>query len=127
MQWFGDPDLPLTPTSVDDVAATMAAAGTRDTSDAGIRHVPHPAATSGRTPAAEACRQAGTRLRSVSHGSARIRLLGRVLPLARDVAESAYQFEQPFVVDGSRAAHAFGPTPTPYGVGVRRTPEALRG
>ncbi len=127
VQWFGDPDLPLTPTSVDDFAATMAAAGTRDTSDAGVWHVPHPAATSGRALAAEACRQAGTRLRLVSHGSARIRLLGRVHPLARDVAEMAYQFEQPFVVDGSRAARAFGLTPTPYEVGVRRTLEALRG
>ena len=127
VQWFGDPDLPLTPTSVDDFAATMAAAGTRDTSDAGVWHVPHPAPTSGRALAAEACRQAGTRLRLVSHGSARIRLLGRVVPLARDVAGMAYQFEQPFVVDGSRAARAFGLTPTPYEVGVRRTLAALRG
>ncbi len=125
MQWFGDPDLPLAPTSVDDVVATLAAAGTRDTSDEGsgtCRTPPRPAA--GR----RLRRRAGRRvLRLVSRGSARIRLLGRVLPLARDLAGMAYQFEQPVVVDGSRAAHAFGLTPTPYEVGARRTLEALRG
>ncbi|SNS26322.1 Nucleoside-diphosphate-sugar epimerase [Geodermatophilus saharensis] len=126
VQWFGDPDLPLTPTFVDDFAATLAAAGTRDTADAGVWHVPHPAPTTGRALTAEACRQAGTRLRLVSHGSARVRLLGRLHPLVRDVAEMAYQFEQAFVVDGRRAARAFALTPTPYREGVHRTLAALR-
>ncbi|SFO73988.1 Nucleoside-diphosphate-sugar epimerase [Geodermatophilus dictyosporus] len=127
VQWFGDPDLPLTPTFVDDFAATLAAVGTRDTSDAAVWHVPHPGVTSGRALAAEACRQAGTRLRLVRHGSARVRLLGAVLPLAREGAEMVYQFEQPFVVDGGAAARAFGLTPTPYDEGVRRTLAAVRG
>ncbi|MGY1650219.1 NAD-dependent epimerase/dehydratase family protein [Geodermatophilus sp. SYSU D01119] len=127
VQWIGDPDLPLTPTLIDDFAATLAAAGAGDTSDAAVWHVPHPAPTTGRALAAEACRQAGTRPRLTAHGSARIRALGRVLPLAREGAEMVYQFEQPFVVDGSRAARAFGLTPTPYAEGVRRTLAWLRG
>ncbi|MGY1679232.1 NAD-dependent epimerase/dehydratase family protein [Geodermatophilus sp. SYSU D01176] len=127
VQWLGDPDLPLTPTFVDDFAATLAAAGTQDTSDAAVWHVPHPGVTTGRALAAEACRQAGTRLRLVRHGSARVRALGHVVPLAREGAEMVYQFQQPFVVDGSRAARAFGLTPTPYEEGVRRTLAALRG
>jgi Nucleoside-diphosphate-sugar epimerases len=126
VQYLGDPDLPLTPTFIDDFAATLAAAGTADTSDAGVWHVPHPGATTGRALASEACRQAGTRLRLVRHGSARVRLLGHVLPPAREGAEMVYQFEQPFVVDGGRAARAFGTTPTPYEEGVRRTLAAVR-
>ncbi len=126
VQYLGDPDLPLTPTFIDDFAATLAAAGTADTSDAGVWHVPHPGVTTGRTLAAEACRQAGTRLRLVRHGSAQVRLLGHVLPLAREGAEMVYQFEQPFVVDGGRAARSFGLTPTPYEDGVRRTLAAVR-
>ena len=126
VQYLGDPDLPLTPTFIDDFAATLAAAGTADTSDAGLWHVPHPGATTGRALASEACRQAGTRLRLVRHGSARVRLLGHVLPLAREGAEMVYQFEQPFVVDGGRAARAFAITPTPYEEGVRRTLAAVR-
>ncbi|SNS14798.1 Nucleoside-diphosphate-sugar epimerase [Geodermatophilus pulveris] len=127
VQWVGDPDLPLTPTFIGDFAATLAAVGTRDSSDASVWHVPHPPATTGRALAAEACRQAGTRLRLVSHGSARVRLLGHVLPLAREGAEMVYQFEQPFVVDGAPAARAFAITPTPYEQGVRQTLAALRG
>jgi len=127
VQWLGDPDLPLTPTFVDDFAATLAAVGTQDTSDAAVWHVPHPGVTTGRALASEACRQAGTRLRLMQHGSARVRAVGRVVPLAREGAEVVYQFEQPFVVDGTRAARAFGLTPTPYEEGVRRTLAALRG
>ncbi|MGY1666397.1 NAD-dependent epimerase/dehydratase family protein [Geodermatophilus sp. SYSU D00696] len=127
VQWVGDPDLPLTPTYVDDFAATLAAAGTRDTSDAGVWHVPHPGVTTGRALAAEACRQAGTTLRLVAHPGARLHLLGRVHPLAAEVAGMAYQFEQPFVVDGSRAERAFGLSPTPYPQGIHRTLAALRG
>ena len=126
VQWFGDPDLPLTVTFVDDFAATLAAVGTRDPSAAAVWHVPHPGVTTGRALAAEACRQAGTRLRLVRHGSARVRVVGSVVPLAREGAEMVYQFEQPFVVDGSRAARAFGLTPTPYEEGVRRTLAAVR-
>ncbi len=121
VQWLGDPDLPLTPTFIDDFAATLAAVGTGDTSAAAVWHVPHPGVTTGRALAAEACRQAGTRLRLVRHGSRRVRALGHVVPLAREGAEMVYQFEQPFVVDGSRAARAFGLAATPYEEGVRRT------
>ncbi len=126
VQWIGNPELPLTPTFIDDFAATLAAAGTRDASDAGVWHVPHPGATTGRALAAEACRQAGTRLRLMQYGSAQLGLVGHVLPLAREGAEMVYQFEQPFVVDGSRAARAFGITATPYEEGVRRTLAGLR-
>jgi hypothetical protein len=82
--------------------------------------------TTGRALAAEACRQAGTRLRLVRHGSARVRLVGSVVPLAREGAEMVYQFEQPFVVDGGRAARVLGLPPTPYEDGVRRTLAAAR-
>lgn len=126
VHWIGDPDLPLTPTFVGDFATTLAVLGTTDTADAGVWHVPHPGQTTGRGLAAEACRQAGTRLRLMAHGSAQVRALGAVLPLARLGAGMAYQFEQPFEVDGSRAAEAFGLTPTPYGEGVAAALAAQR-
>jgi hypothetical protein len=62
----------------------------------------------------------------MEYGSAQVGLVGHVLPLAREGAEMVYQFEQPFVVDGSRAAGAFGITATPYDEGVRRTLAGLR-
>lgn len=126
VHWLGDPDLPLTPTFVDDFARALAVVGREDPSDAGVWHVPHPGSTTGRALAAEACRQAGTRLRLWPHGTAQVRAAGLLVPLAREGAEMVYQFEQPFEVDGSRAARAFGLTATPYEDGVRRTLDALR-
>jgi nucleoside-diphosphate-sugar epimerase len=125
VHWVGDPDLPLTPTFIGDFARTVAVLGLADSSDAAVWHVPHPAPTTGRALAGEACRQAGTRLRLRRHGSAQVRALGVVLPLARLGAGMVYQFEQPFVVDGSRAAAAFGLPATPYEEGVRATLDAL--
>jgi nucleoside-diphosphate-sugar epimerase len=121
VHWVGNPDLPLTPTFIGDFGRTLATVGVSDSSAAGVWHVPHPGVTTGRELAAEACRQAGARLRLFRHGSGHIRVLGRVWPLAGEAAELVYQFEQPFVVDGSRCAAAFDITPTPYEEGVRAT------
>jgi nucleoside-diphosphate-sugar epimerase len=126
VHWIGDPDLPLTPTLVDDFARTVAVLGLQDTADAAVWHVPHPGRTTGRQLAAEACRQAGTRLRLLRYGHRQVRAVGWFVPLVREGAELVYQFEQPFEVDGSRAQSAFGLTPTPYEEGVRRTLAALR-
>jgi nucleoside-diphosphate-sugar epimerase len=122
----GNPDLPLTPTYVDDFAATLAAAGRWDDADASVWHVPHPPATTGRLLAAEACRQSGTRLRLMAHGAGRLRALGAVSRVGRVGAAMAYQFEQPFVVDGSRAARLLEVRPTPYADGVAATLAAHR-
>jgi nucleoside-diphosphate-sugar epimerase len=126
VHWAGNPDLPLTPTYIDDFAATVAVLGRRDQSEAGVWHVPHPGTTTGRELATEACRQAGRRLWLVGHSSARIRALGHFSALVREGAELVYQFEQPFVVDGSRAARAFDIRATPYAEGIRATLAALR-
>ncbi len=126
VHWVGDPDLPLTPTFVDDFASTVAVLGRQDRSDAAVWHVPHPPATTGRALAAEACRQAGTRLWLLRHGTRQARALGLLVPIVREGAELVYQFEQPFVVDGSRATRAFGLEPTRYEDGVGKTLAALR-
>ncbi|HWM02354.1 MAG TPA: hypothetical protein VNP92_08435 [Actinophytocola sp.] len=51
-----------------------------------------------------------------------MRALGLVSPLARgEGAEMIYQFEMPFVVDGSRFTRAFGAKVTPIDEAVRVT------
>ena len=127
VHWVGDPDLPITPTYVDDFATTVAVLGLRDRSEAAVWHVPHPEPTTGRALAAEACRQAGRRLVLVRHGHRQAHLLGHFSALVREGAELVYQFEQPFVVDGTRAAREFGVRPTAYQDGVRSTLASLRG
>jgi nucleoside-diphosphate-sugar epimerase len=43
------------------------------------------------------------------------------MPGARETVEMLYEFEQPFVVDGSRFSDAFGLTPTPLVEALHRT------
>lgn len=121
VHWFGNPDLPLTPTFVGDFARTLVAVGCYDSGWATTWLVPHPDATTGRELAATACRLAGTQLRLSAHGTRQVQLLGTILPLARAGAEVIYQLEQPFVLDGSRAASAFNLRPTAYDAGVVAT------
>lgn len=124
-RWFGRPDLPITPTYVDDFARTIAAAGRLDRGDAAIWHVPHPGVVTGRELVALAAGLAGRRPAVTAITGRQLRLLGTVVPLARQAADLLYQFEQPFVVDGTAAAAAFDLDPTPYAQGVRDTLRSL--
>jgi nucleoside-diphosphate-sugar epimerase len=69
VHWVGNPDLPLTPTFIGDFGRALATVGVSDSSAGVVWHVPHPGVTTGRELAAEACRQAGARLRLFRHGS----------------------------------------------------------
>jgi nucleoside-diphosphate-sugar epimerase len=86
-----------------------------------VWHVPHPDPTTGRAFVDTIFGAAGTRTRVTAHGSRAVRALGLVSPLAREGAEMIYQFEMPFVVDGSRFARAFGAKATPIDEAVRVT------
>jgi hypothetical protein len=51
-----------------------------------------------------------------------IRLIGTFNPLVRELNETLYQFERPFVSDASKFQRAFGPfEPTPHPDAVRHT------
>lgn len=119
--WFGSPDLPITPTFIDDFARTIATVGREDSSDCATWHVPHPEPTTGRALVALAAGAAGRRAALTAVRGWHLRALGTVVPLARAGAELLYQFEQPFVVDGTMTTKAFGLPPTPYAVGVHET------
>ena len=120
--WFGDPDLPLTPTYIDDFARVIVTLGVNAESEGEVWHVPTPPETTGRQFVREVFTQAGHHPRLVSIGSRTARVLGAVSPLVRHGAEILYQFEQPFVVDGSRFTERFGDLPvTPYRDGIAHT------
>ena len=59
-----------------------------------------------------------------------IRLVGLFNPVVRELDETLYQFQRPFVSDGSKFQAEFGPfEPTPHPEAVRRTvavPTAVR-
>ncbi|GAA4704682.1 NAD-dependent epimerase/dehydratase family protein [Pseudonocardia yuanmonensis] len=121
-RWIGALDRPLTPTFVEDFAGVLATLGGVPAEDLGrVWHVPHPAPTTGHEFVAELRRRTGCRAPLVRVGARTARVLGLLWPLAREGAELVYQFEMPFVVDGSAFAARFGFTPTPYAEGIART------
>lgn len=126
LRWVGDLDRPLTPTYVGDFARVLATLG-----EAGqlpkdephrVWHVPHPEPTTGRAFVNALREQAGTRAPVLPVSSRVARALGLLWPLAREGAELVYQFEMPFVIDGSAFARHFpGLVPTSYDSGIART------
>ncbi len=50
-----------------------------------------------------------------------LRALGLFNSLVRETAEMAYDFEQPFVMDGAKFTRAFGAAPTPLPEAVAAT------
>jgi nucleoside-diphosphate-sugar epimerase len=54
-------------------------------------------------------------------GKTMMRLAGLFNPIARETAEIMYEFDEPFIIDHSRYAAAFGNGVTPHDVAVRET------
>jgi nucleoside-diphosphate-sugar epimerase len=53
-------------------------------------------------------------------------ILARFHPLLRELKETLYQVQQPFVVDHGKYERAFGANPTPHDEAIRRTIEWYR-
>ncbi len=120
-RWFGRLDQPLTPMFIDDFARGLVTLGERAAAHGAVWHVPHPDPVTGREFVDAIFAAAGTRTRVTAHGTTAVRALGLVSPVAREGAEMIYQFEMPFVVDGSRFLRAFGAKTTPVEEAVRST------
>ncbi|HEX6365981.1 MAG TPA: NAD-dependent epimerase/dehydratase family protein [Agromyces sp.] len=112
---FGDPDQPHSWTAVDDIARTLAAAGTDERAWGRPWLVPSNPPASVREVLRELGRRAGAgepRLRRVPRWV--LRAGGLVVPLLREVNGVIYQFERPFVIDASETTATFGIEPTPW-------------
>lgn len=120
-RWFGRLDRPLTPMFIDDFARGLIVLGERPEAHGAVWHLPHPDPLTGRELVDMVFAAAGARPRVTPIGSTAVRAIGLVLPLARAGAELVYQFEMPFVVDGSRFARAFGAKTTPVEDAVATT------
>lgn len=56
-----------------------------------------------------------------------IKLAGLFNPVLRQLNETLYQFEQPFISDASKFEHMFGPCqPTPHVEAMQRTVDWFR-
>ena len=107
--FIGNPALPHTYSYVPDVAAGLATLGTDERAAGQVWHLPGPETVTTRAlldlVAAQVNHPVG--IRNLSKLA--MRALGLVNPLMRELAEMAYQFEEPFVLDTTKFRSTFGP------------------
>jgi nucleoside-diphosphate-sugar epimerase len=119
--FLGDPGLPHTYSYVPDVAAGLATLGTDERAIGQVWHLPGPETVTTRQIldliAAEAGHPVGVR----SLPRLAVRALGVVNPMMRELAEMAYEFDEPFILDTTKFQAKFGPAGTPLSTAIAAT------
>lgn len=109
-----DLDAPHTFTYVGDVARTLVVAAADERAWGRPWHVPSPPAVSVRALAARAAALAGAPAPKLTRLPYPALWLGGLFdPTVRELRETAYQFDRPFLMDSTAAQQTFGISPTP--------------
>lgn len=121
---LGRPDVPHSWTFLSDIGAFAAVLATDDRAWGQAWHVPTEAPRTLREVAVQAAAAAGRPAPAVVALPAPVRRLARVVPLVRELDETAHQFERPFVLDSTLATSTFGVEPTPWADALAATVHA---
>ena len=111
--FIGNPGLPHTYSYVPDIAAGLATLGTDARAEGQVWHLPGPPTVTTRAFLDLVAREAGHPVGIRPVPKLALRALGLVNPTLRELAETSYQFDQPFILDTSKYQAAFGPAGTP--------------
>ncbi len=126
-RWLGSLDQPHTLNFLEDMARALVTLGERDEADGQVWHLPAAEPLTGREFLTLVYEAAGHPPKPGVAARPMIRLVGLFNPLVRELNETLYQFERPFVSDASKFQGAFGPfEPTPHPEAVRRTVDWFR-
>ena len=109
---FGDPDAPHALAYAPDVAKALVTLADHDESLGQIWHLPTNAAESMRRTTEHVALALGFPISVVRVPRLALRAMGLFAPLVREVAEMAYQWDAPYIVDDSKFRAAFGGAPT---------------
>jgi nucleoside-diphosphate-sugar epimerase len=122
---FADPDAPHSVSVIGDVGRALVTVGAHDEALGRAWHVPNPPAVSLREVARLVGEAAGVeaRLSALPRPATRalLPLLGLAMPPVRGLSENLYIFYEPYVVDHTAYARAFGDQATPLPEAVRAT------
>lgn len=118
---IGDPDALHTYTYIEDFGRALVTLGTEDEAVGEAWHVPSAETLATREFLERVFEAAGTDSKIRQMPSWMFRLLSTVSSDLRELRETRYQFEEPFVVDHSKFADAFGADPTPHAEAIERT------
>jgi nucleoside-diphosphate-sugar epimerase len=121
-RWLGSLDQPHTLNYLEDMARALVTLGERDEADGQVWHLPAAAPLTGRQFLTLVYEAAGLPPKVGVASRQMIRLVGLFNPLVRELNETLYQFERPFISDASKFQGAFGHfEPTPHREAVTRT------
>jgi nucleoside-diphosphate-sugar epimerase len=112
-QMFGDPDQLHSYSYIPDVAAGLVALGSREATR-GVWMLPVLPAESTRAVVARFSRAIGRDIGVSTLPVWLLRAVGVFYPMAREVAEMSYQWQQPYVLDDARFRASFGFGATPW-------------
>ena len=119
--FIGNPDLPHTYSYVPDIAAGLATLGTDARAVGEVWHLPGPETGTTRALLNLVAAKIGHRVGVRSLPKLAVRGLGLVNPMLRELAETYYQFSEPFILDTSKYQAAFGPAGTPLADAIATT------
>jgi nucleoside-diphosphate-sugar epimerase len=112
-QVLGDPDQLHSYTYIPDAGRTLAALGLRDDVIGEVFHVPNAPAQTTRQVIQAISSELGLPIKINVAPRFLLRVMGLFNPTIRELDEMLYEFNQPFVVDGTKATARLGIEPTP--------------
>lgn len=126
--WLGSLDQPHALHYIDDFARALVTLGESPRAAGEVWHIPPTGSPTGREFIGGASALAERPTRAGAYRRWMIRLLSVFDRNMRELLEVLYQFERPFLVDGSKFIEAFGaPAPTPWDEAMRRSLNWHRG
>ncbi|MFN8472245.1 MAG: NAD(P)H-binding protein [Anaerolineae bacterium] len=122
--WVGSLDQPHSLTYLPDFGRGLVVLGTREEALGQAWIIPTDKPLTGREFGTLAFEEAGLPPKVGTNSALMVRIAGIFSPFIREVNEMMYQFDEPFIVDGSKFAQAIGPfAPTPTREAIRQTLE----
>ena len=119
--FIGNPSLPHTYSYVPDIAAGLATLGTDERAVGQVWHLPGPETVTTRAVLDLVAAEVGHPVAVRSVPPLALRAMGLVSPLMRGLAEMAYEFEEPFILDTAKFESAFGTGATSLATAVTNT------
>jgi nucleoside-diphosphate-sugar epimerase len=119
--FIGNPDLPHTYSYVPDIAAGLATLGSDPRAAGQVWHLPGPQTVTTRAFLELVAAEVGHPVAIRAVNKLALRALGLVNPMLRELAETYYQFDRPFVLDTSKYESVFGTAGTPLADAISAT------
>jgi nucleoside-diphosphate-sugar epimerase len=119
--FIGQPDLLHTYSYVPDIAGGLTILGTDERAAGQVGHLPGPETVTTRALLDLVAAEIGHPVALRTLSPLVVRALGLVSPLMRSLAEMAYEFEEPFVLDTTKFESTFGTATTPLATAITDT------